>query len=516
MTHTRRLDTIATQERLAATAFAERILPADTRVSVYLFQPVAAPGLRPESPGVLWDIGPLPPAMRDVSRDLLYTCAESGRTGSFLQSGEECTRRVPQTTRINAAASTSYRTCNRDAAVRRAQIAVEAARHGFSPKLGDGPPEGFHIHHLALAPSVQSFDAVSSGRIPVLGTIFALTKDRDPHDTHEYANLVDYAIFIAGEVLQIRAEHLFGKAHVAAGFAGSALETLLDSPTSDAAVQLAVKLVFAHHWFFPYDPVAWSLLVRVGGDDDARGRYAAHQWTPPRKRPEPETDRRSGGDLRAVLTDDLVTLVQHVAWYRLGTEFRARPAAVRESVATALNTALLLLCGGRTALPTFRVGARARRRRDESLYLGPPIRLAGLGPEGAVVAPVFPLSSLQQLARGHAGNGTASGDALAVRFSASLAVCGPGDTEGHTRTHLKPISYVDGFEAGGAPRFSVRVRDGLRERTRWICSYAIGRLAGLVAEERDPKDTGAAGHSEEHGAPQRTRMDHARRGGPAA
>jgi hypothetical protein len=493
MTHARRLDAIATQERLAATAFAERILPPDTRVSVYLFQPVAAPGLRPESPGVLWDIGPLPPGANHVSRDLLYTCAESGRTGSFLQSGEECTRRVPQTTRINAAAAASYRSSNRDAAVRRAQIAVEAARHHFSPKLGDGPPEGFHIHHLALAPSVQSFAAVSSGRIPVLGTIFALTKERDPQDAHEYANLVDYAIFIAGEVLQIRAEHLFGKAHVAAGFAGSALESLLEVPASDAAVQLAVKLVFAHHWFFPYDPVAWSLLERVAGAAGARACYAAHGWAPPRKHPAPGADERTADALRAALTDDLVTLVQHVAWYRLGTEFRARPAAVRESVSIALNTALLLLCGGRTTMPTFRVGARPRRRRDESLYLGPPRTLAGLGPDGAVVAPVFPLSGLQQLARSHNGHDGhdgpdgpgPAGETLAARFSASFAVCGPGDTEGHTRTHLKPVSYVDGFEAGGAPRFNGRVRDGLRERTRWICSYAIGRLAGIVAGDRD-------------------------------
>lgn len=485
MTDPDRLAAIAAQERLAATEFVERILPADTRVSVYLFQPVAAPGLRPESPGVLWDIGPVPTSARDAPRECLYTCAESGRTGSFLQSGEECTRRVPQTTRINAAASASYRQCNRDARVRRAQIAVEAARHGFTPRAPDGPPEGSHIHHLALAPSVQSFAAVSSGRIPVLGTIFALTKERDPRDLHEYANLVDYAIFIAGEVLQIRAEHLFGKAHVAAGFAGSALEALLEAPASDPAVQLAVKLAFAHHWFFPYDPVAWSLLERLGdGPDDARARYARHGWLAPRKHHAAGDDTRTDAELRALLTDDLVTLVLHVAWYRLGTEFRARPATVRANVALALNTALLLLTGRRTSLPAFHVGARAARRRDERVFLGPSQPLAGIGRDGGVVAPVFPLAGLQQLVRGRNGDGPASGDALAARFAASLAVCGPGDTEGHTRTHLKPASFVDGFDSGGAPRFSVRLRDGLRDHTRWLCSYAVGRLAETVAGER--------------------------------
>jgi hypothetical protein len=479
-----RIDGIARAERAAITEFAERLLPPDTRVSVYLYQPVAAPGLRPESPGTLWDIGPLPRAVQDTSRDLLYTCAESGRTGSFLQSGDECTRRVPQTSRINAAAAESYRSCNRDSAVRRAQIAVEAARHAFEAKNPDGPPEGFHIHHLALAPGAQSFDAVATGRIPVLGTIFALTKEKEPFEKHEYANLVDYAIFIAGEVLEIRAEQLFGRAHVAAGFEGSALEALLDSPTSDAAVQLAVKLLFAHHWFFPYDPAAWSLLQRsLGGADAASETFARHEWTPPRRHAN-GGDIRTDDELRSTVVGDLTTLVQHIAWYRLGTEFRPRPGAVRESVTLAVNTALLLLCGARTSLPAFRVGARPTRRRDEAVYLGPTRALAGIGRAGDVVAPVFPLSGLQQLVRGSVSE-SGNGVNLVDRFAASLGVCGPGDTGGLTRTHLKPSSFVDGFEHGGAPRVSVRLRDGMRERTRWLCSYAIGRLAESVAAERE-------------------------------
>jgi hypothetical protein len=488
MTDSSRISSIAQAERAAVTEFAERLLPPDTRVSVYLYQPVAAPGLREESPGTLWDIGPVPPGASSVARELLYTCAESGRTGSFLQSGDECTRRVPQTTRINAAAADSYRSYNRDNAVRRAQIAVEAARHGFEAKNPDGPPEGFHIHHLALAPGAQSFDAVASGRIPVLGTIFALTKERDPHDRHEYANLVDYAIFIAGEVLEIRAEHLFGRAHLAAGFEGSALEALLDSPTSDAAVQLAVKLLFAHHWFFPYDPTAWSLLARsLGGPDNSRATYERHEWTPPRRHAN-GGDTRTDDELRATVVGDLTTLVQHIAWYRLGTEFRPRPGAVRESVALSVNTALLLLCGERTSLPAFRVGSRPTRRRDEAVYLGPPRALSGIGRAGDVVAPVFPLSGLQQLVRGSVSEAR-NGVNLVDRFAASLGVCGPGDTGGLTRTHLKPSSFVDGFEHGGAPRVSVRLRDGMRERTRWLCSYAIGRLAASVAAEREqPSD----------------------------
>lgn len=490
MTTPDRLASIARHERAAATEFAERLLPGDTRVSVYLFQPVHAPGLRPESPGALWDIGPLPAAVRNTERELIYTCGESGRTGNFLQSGDECTKRVPQTSRIDADATASYKSCNRDAAVRRAQIAVEAARHGFVPKVADGPPEGYFVHHLALAPSVHTFAAVSTGRIPVLGTILTVTKEKEPRELHEYANLVDYAIFIAGEVLEIRAEHLFGKAHVATGFEGSALESLLEMPTSDAAVQLAVKLLFAHHWFFPYDPVVWQLLERATGSvERAREFYEQHGWSPPRKHARHADDQRPLGALRQAAVGDLVTLVQHIAWYRLGTEFRARPAAVRESVTLAVNTALLLLCGQRTSVPTFRVGGRMMRRRDESVYLGPPTGLDALGKNEGVVAPVFPLSGLQQLVRTMNGAANATPPwGVSPRFTASLDVCGPGDTEGHTRTHLKPLSYVEGFEPGGAPRTNPRMRDGLRDRTRWLCSYAIGRLSAMVARERTMGD----------------------------
>ena len=121
----------------------------------------------------------------------------------------------------------------------------------------------------------------------------------------------------------------------------------------------------------------------------------------------------------------------------------------------------------------------------------------GIGRAGDVVAPVFPLAGLQQLVRGRAAGATngSSRESLGARFAASLGACGPGDTGGLTRTHLKPSSFVDGFEHGGSPRVSVRLRDGMRERTRWICSYAIGRLAESVAADRgqSPDGNGAGG-----------------------
>jgi hypothetical protein len=73
-----------------------------------------------------------------------------------------------------------------------------------------------------------------------------------PSERPAKSNLVDYAIFIAEEALEIRATHLLGAGHLAPTFAGSALENLLEDPTCDDALQFIVKLLFAHHWFFPY------------------------------------------------------------------------------------------------------------------------------------------------------------------------------------------------------------------------------------------------------------------------
>jgi len=341
---------------------------------------------------------------------------------------------------------------------------VEHARHGFRSRVVDGPPQGAFIHHLALAPSVQDFTSLATGRVPVLGATFNVTADESPRDLHEYSNLVDYAIFIAGELLEVRVEHLLGRGHVPAEFEGSALEALLDAPTSDAAVQLIIKLIFAHHWFFPYDPAAYALLHRIIGDADATGAvYQRHGWLPPRT----AGDRTESADrIRDRVASDLTTLVSYICWYRLGREFRPRPGAVADSVRTAFNTALLLLTGVCAAVPALGTQRTSRRRADQNILLGPPPGVSFQGPRDALLAPVFTASGVRHLARQPLD-----------RFDASFLVCGPGETAGNTRTHLKPSRFVEAFGVGGVPRYSARTHDGIRDRTRWLCSYAIGRLA---------------------------------------
>jgi hypothetical protein len=386
---------------------------------------------------------------------------------------------VPQTSCIDRGAARSYRAFNSSEASRRAQIAVEQSRHGFRSRSVDGPPESYFIHHLALAPSAQSFGALASGRLPVLGTIFTVTEEEHPVDRHEYSNLVDYAIFIAGEALEIRAEQLLGGGHVGPMFEGSALEELIDDPTSDAAVQLVIKLLFAHHWFFPYDPAAHALLtLATGSVAAAEELYSRHGWTPPRTAP---PGHRSAVQLHELIVADLTTLVSHICWYRLGKEFRPRPGAVGESVHRGLLTALLLLTGPPTVVASYGTRRSRARKDDRCAWLGTPDAIRELVLGESLLAPVFPVSGVQQMLRHRASSPE---DGPLSRFDASFAVCQPGDTEGHTRTHFKPSRFVEGLDGSGMPRFSTRMHESLRDRTRWLCSYAIGRLAEHAARER--------------------------------
>ena len=285
--------------------------------------------------------------------------------------------------------------------------------------------------------------------------------------------------FLSGELLEVRIEHLLGASLVSPDFEGSALEELLDAPASDAAVQLIIKLLFAHHWFFPYDPVAYALLLRGTGDGDCTADlYRKHGWLPPRTA---AAEEHSAAVARQLLAGDLATLIGHTCWYRLGREYRPRPGLLEEKIGIALNTALLLLCGVRSEVQAYGARRASVRRSDRSVYLGPPDGLPLGGPNASLLAPVFPASGVHQLYRQRQGEGEVASD----RFTASFAVCGPGNTAGHTRTHLKPSRFVEGFGPGGTPRFSARTQDGLRDRTRWLCSYAIGRLAGRDAPDVD-------------------------------
>lgn len=477
---------VARQERQSATAFVEELLPRDARISVYLFQPLRRDELLDDSPGTLYDVGPIPGTAHNVPRDLLYTCAKAGRTGSFLQSAGHCLSRTQQTAEIDQAAARDFRERNPPREVREAQIAVESARYGFNADTRDGPPVGRFIHHLALAPSVHSFEVLETRRTPVLGTVFTLTSDRDERrleDIREYSNLVDYAMFIGRELMDIRATHLLGGRQGQADFIGVALQKLSRDPTCDQSVQLVIKLLLSHHWFFPYGPVAYSLLRRITGSDaGACELYSQHGWTPPPiPLPVDDSDRLQ----RQQVIADIVTLVQHLSWYRLGKEFRRSPEELTGAVTRAVNTALLLMCGVPEDVASLR-SWHGTNARTPSRVLAPSLALSELEGREGLLTPTFPIDGIRNLVRGRASDLVEMPNASGVqqmratvlqRFQSAWTVCGPGAAVFDTRTHLAPSGFVEGFARGGTPHFVTGIETTERERTKWMCSYAIARLA---------------------------------------
>ncbi|MEP6780129.1 MAG: hypothetical protein ABJC26_09590, partial [Gemmatimonadaceae bacterium] len=438
---------VAEQERASATAFVEGLLPCEARISVYLFQPLRRPELLEDSPGTLYDVGPVPASAAAVERDLLFTCAKAGRTGSFLQSADHCLSRTQQTAEIDQAAARDFRRRNAPRDIREAQIAVESARYGFQAESRDGPPIGRFIHHLALAPSVHSFEVLATRRIPVLGTVFTLTRSNDAEElkaVREYSNLVDYAMFIGKELLDIRATHLLGGRQGQADFIGVALQKLSRDPTCDQSVQLVMKLLLAHHWFYPYGPVAYSLLRRVSGSDEkACELYEAHGWAPPPTPLAPSADDRFA---RQHVIADIVTLVQHLSWYRLGKEFRRTPEEVTGGVTRAVNTALLLLCGVPENVASLR-SWHSTTSRTPSRVLAPSSALSELEGKEGLLAPTFPIDGIRNLVRGKASelvemrngsNTICMKPAVLQRFQSAWTVCAPGASIFDTRTHLIP------------------------------------------------------------------------------
>jgi hypothetical protein len=189
---------------------------------------------------------------------------------------------------------------------------------------------------------------------------------------------------------------------------------------------------------------------------------------------------------------DLITLIRHLSWYRLGKEFRPRSEQLTEAVSQAVNTAVVLLCGAPASVPAPRHALNARRARDR--FLATPSPLADFDRNDRLLSPVFPIDGIRQLVRGEKLRTreprVAKGAAPLERFEHSFQVCGPGFSEGHTRTHLKPSAFVESFERGGAPRFSAQRESGLHERTKWLCSYAIARLAESAMHVSDTEETG--------------------------
>jgi len=468
------LEVLAQQEREDARSRLRRILPVDAKVSVYLFQPLGCDGLRDESPGPLFDVGPHPAAAGITEPDTVHTCAASGKTGLFLLNQEHCLSRFPKSDEIDVSAVSNYRQAN-SAIARSADFRVQQARYripvGEASKPGGGdpvPPKGWWIHHLALAPLVNAFDLPVWRRTPVLGTIFTLTKEeQSARDVQvpEYSNLIDYVAAIAPRLRTVRANVLFGEARVTRH-----LGALLEAGVSDHSVQCVLQMLFAHHWFYPYDPVGYYLLVKACANEAAaKQAYLDHGWLPPRNASAPPTT--SAKQLFEALVLDIVLLARQLRHDEQNDSFRTLKDRVHATVQASLKTGLALLCGGPALV-------------DGYSTLVPPPSLQELDWSKDILLPGFGSQTLDSKSR-------SSMEELSANVNESRDACAPGpdadSREGsvgnphRTRVSAGAMVHIVGLGTWGAPRYNDSVRQSPPKHvfasTKWIRTYFIDRLA---------------------------------------
>lgn len=475
------VERVAASERAAARERLDSLLRGSSKISVGLFQPIQAAGLQPDSPGAVFDVTPLPRGCEPVDRELLYTCARAGNMGAFLQNPALCLQRTKFSAPIDVGAIRTFKDRNGHDESRRQQIHVEGLRHAFKSQNPDEPPENYWTHHLALAPNVLSFENLSDRRIPLLGTLFTVSAPGvgpghpDLEKQPQYANMVDYATFLGSELLVIRAANLLGGLERL----GDALESILGGTPTDDGVQLAVRAIFSHHWFFPYDPTAYALIRSVLNDDAAASElYRQHGWLPPRDQAFPCV--RKSATLHETLITDIVTLVQHLR-YQLGGR-RWEREEMGPPVQRAVNTALLLLCG-EVPLPARAASRRGGGGRSPVVSLRPsePLTRVCTLRNGQFTTPAFPDGRIRNLIRGEQKR-------LLERMAGAIEPCRPGQTTFSTRTHLKPALMIEGFAADGTRRSTRELHDTEWDQTRWICFYAVARLTrAAVANRPDRK-----------------------------
>lgn len=321
-----------------ACAYAASRLSAELPITVQLYQAQNQVGLSDESGGTLFDVGPLPNRMVNSIPHVPYVAAKGGATGRFLKGWVECVDRFVKTEQIEEADQESFLQLGPEMALQ--QLQIEATRHNF-PMTGR-PPLGRFVHHLAITPPLRADRKPLMGqlRLPVLGVVYTVTESGDfafnKNHSHAFRCLPDLASTFGAAFLAIRLDELVSKDCFGRGY-----DDLAVSGVKDHAVIFALKCTFAHHHFYPYDPVGYWVLNDLSGGD-AAAIYHACGWLPPVLRSEC-ADGRTVGELIALLVEDLDTLLRYTR--RTAVEAPLTFPIVRQNLAVALKTGFNALLG---------------------------------------------------------------------------------------------------------------------------------------------------------------------------
>jgi hypothetical protein len=266
----------------------------NTPVTVLMFQPVITPG---QHAGRLVDVGPRPAG---AANQTVEQNASSGLTGKFFEHKDTPFRWVPKSDLINASIVDAYVTSNTDEKARRDQVALEGLRYGHevSFERPDAPPVDAFIHQQSLLPRPETSFPRRPLRYPSVGIIYTISKSSKPNEMQVQLPL--FASAAADATLEMRLLALLGEKRqkIAAD-----LMHRSDLVEKGEAYRIVGTLMLAHHWFYPHDPIAWTVLWLLKeasgvaaypeGDKESKGKpldvcgrcitdvYARHMAIPP-------------------------------------------------------------------------------------------------------------------------------------------------------------------------------------------------------------------------------------------
>jgi hypothetical protein len=309
-------------------------LRTDQAITVLLYVPLDSLSGITDTPlegGMLVDVRAAP----DRSRHFAAQSAASGVSGRLLPKADFATGFRATTKEITDDAVREYRRLN-PADLRRRQVAFERERHPcVAWSADDAPPLGAFIHHHPLATQPASFYHL---REPAFGAVYTLTSDGDETDAVRELPLA--ALLAARPALDARMRVLGDRLGEMRSLHG---HTGLPSYLPEGLFNLAASFLFAHHWFYPYSPLAFEAMVGLSGEsrglDDEQSReftaalYGLHHWTPPLV--VPQTPHSETSELVSVLAADLAQL----GAYYTGRHFNPQaPRFLEQYVWTVLFT----------------------------------------------------------------------------------------------------------------------------------------------------------------------------------
>jgi hypothetical protein len=334
----------------------DSLYPGDMPITIQLFQPIDG--------GRLVDVGPRPRGSDDA---LIFQRNDAGKTGDIFMDEQAPHRFIPRSERIGAIGKGTFS---------KAIMDLEKTRY---PNIGTwtvgGPPPDAMIHQLPLAHlPLDLHKRPSNGqyRFANLGAVYTISRQEETEDDETRRKMLILYALRAGQIAQrIRYRTICGENNrlthatedsirVSHNFPVVNWNDWTDEECEKARIDtdwkknidggiclLAGKLILHHHWWFPYDPVAYHVSCLLSGSESsAKNIYYQHLCVPP------DFVYCTGADMSRTPEEMIATLCEDIVY--VVESFRGSRAPLSDEQKQRLYSAVLTMLVQFTGKPTRR------------------------------------------------------------------------------------------------------------------------------------------------------------------